>query len=162
MGSAINKEIGAEHGVINDAPTHDTVEDDGLEKSNSRESKSKSNRDSGSETASTCSYHEQVDDTLESPRNVVSRTVSEVRDGIESRRDLDLEEAHPTEKSSPTPDSSDPNLVTWAGPDDPENPKNWTIYKKWGAVFIVSTFTLGRYNESRPRFRHLYYLRFLR
>jgi MFS family permease len=31
--------------------------------------------------------------------------------------------------------------VTWDGPDDPENPKNWTFKRKWAATFIVSSFT---------------------
>ncbi|BAE60182.1 unnamed protein product [Aspergillus oryzae RIB40] len=31
--------------------------------------------------------------------------------------------------------------VTWTGPDDPDNPKNWPTKKKWGAVLIVSCFT---------------------
>ncbi|THH18799.1 hypothetical protein EW146_g2225 [Bondarzewia mesenterica] len=32
-------------------------------------------------------------------------------------------------------------IVDWDGPDDPENPKNWTYKKKWMAVLIVSCFT---------------------
>ncbi|KAK2745313.1 hypothetical protein FQN55_006217 [Onygenales sp. PD_40] len=35
----------------------------------------------------------------------------------------------------------DPNLVTWSGPDDPENPLNWTRRAKWVAIIIVSSFT---------------------
>jgi hypothetical protein len=35
----------------------------------------------------------------------------------------------------------DPNLVTWDGPDDPTNPKNWSIKRKWAATFVVSSFT---------------------
>ncbi|RAK89211.1 putative efflux pump antibiotic resistance protein [Aspergillus costaricaensis CBS 115574] len=31
--------------------------------------------------------------------------------------------------------------VTWDGPDDPENPKNWPMKKKWAAVVTVSCFT---------------------
>ncbi|KAB8228158.1 putative phenol monooxygenase [Aspergillus alliaceus] len=31
--------------------------------------------------------------------------------------------------------------VSWNGPDDPDNPKNWPTRKKWGAVLIVSCFT---------------------
>ncbi|KAL5363873.1 putative efflux pump antibiotic resistance protein [Aspergillus floccosus] len=31
--------------------------------------------------------------------------------------------------------------VTWNGPDDPENPKNWSSKKKWAAVITVSSFT---------------------
>ncbi|KAI1396269.1 hypothetical protein F4819DRAFT_143512 [Hypoxylon fuscum] len=32
----------------------------------------------------------------------------------------------------------DPNLVMWSGPDDPENPKNWSMGKKWAATLVVS------------------------
>lgn len=35
----------------------------------------------------------------------------------------------------------DPNIVTWEGPDDPENPKNWTRRRRWAATLIVSSFT---------------------
>lgn len=31
--------------------------------------------------------------------------------------------------------------MTWDGPDDPDNPKNWTFRKKWAATLIVSSFT---------------------
>lgn len=32
-------------------------------------------------------------------------------------------------------------IVDWEGPDDPENPKNWSFKKKWAATAIVSAFT---------------------
>lgn len=32
--------------------------------------------------------------------------------------------------------------MTWDGPDDPNNPKNWSMKRKWAATFIVSAFTL--------------------
>ncbi|MCJ1401580.1 hypothetical protein MMC11_004796 [Xylographa trunciseda] len=35
----------------------------------------------------------------------------------------------------------DPNLVTWDGPDDPENPKNWPDKAKWKYTVGVSLFT---------------------
>ncbi|KAF9880189.1 MFS multidrug transporter [Colletotrichum karsti] len=38
-------------------------------------------------------------------------------------------------------DPEDPNLVTWSGPSDPMNPKNWPKYKKWTATILVSCFT---------------------
>ncbi|PGH02305.1 hypothetical protein GX51_04746 [Blastomyces parvus] len=37
--------------------------------------------------------------------------------------------------------SKDPNLVTWSGPEDPENPLNWSHSAKWASVLIVSSFT---------------------
>lgn len=32
--------------------------------------------------------------------------------------------------------------VTWESVDDPANPKNWSMKRKWAATFIVSAFTL--------------------
>ncbi|PWY68481.1 MFS general substrate transporter [Aspergillus heteromorphus CBS 117.55] len=34
-----------------------------------------------------------------------------------------------------------PKIVTWEGSDDPENPKNWKLSKKWMAAVTVSYFT---------------------
>ncbi|KAH8695023.1 major facilitator superfamily domain-containing protein [Talaromyces proteolyticus] len=36
----------------------------------------------------------------------------------------------------------DPKLVRWKGANDPENPKNWSMKKRWSAVFVVSCYTL--------------------
>lgn len=50
-----------------------------------------------------------------------------------------------TVKRKPSQNSStgekDSNLVTWAGPDDPANPKNWSKRKRWLATITVSLFT---------------------
>lgn len=74
-----------------------------------------------------------------SGRPELTRSVSHVRDGIESRHDV--EAALPLEKQ-PTPRHlADPNLVTW-NTEDPENPKTWSTKQKWAAVLVVSTFTL--------------------
>lgn len=35
----------------------------------------------------------------------------------------------------------DPELVTWDGDDDPDNPRNWPKPRKWLMVFIVSLYT---------------------
>ncbi|CAG7943835.1 unnamed protein product [Penicillium salamii] len=36
----------------------------------------------------------------------------------------------------------DPNIVNWDGPDDPENPLNWTSKKKFGATMSIALITL--------------------
>ena len=66
----------------------------------------------------------------------LSRTVSEVRDGISNQRDLELgdSEEDDSEKAAEAQGPTDPNLVKWNGPDDPENPKNWDLKMKWAAV----------------------------
>jgi hypothetical protein len=34
----------------------------------------------------------------------------------------------------------DPNLVTFDGPDDPLNPKNWPVGKKWGTTIMMTVY----------------------
>ncbi|KAK1754267.1 major facilitator superfamily domain-containing protein [Echria macrotheca] len=36
----------------------------------------------------------------------------------------------------------DPNIVTWDGPNDPENPENWTDKKKWTSIAVLSIMTV--------------------
>ncbi|KAF1344878.1 major facilitator superfamily domain-containing protein [Delphinella strobiligena] len=45
------------------------------------------------------------------------------------------------EKKHTTKSIKDLNLVTWDGPDDPANPKNWGKKQKWAATLVVSSFT---------------------
>lgn len=71
----------------------------------------------------------------------LSRSVSENHDGIETRRDPEMGEPIEEKTTTTAPDPNDPNLVTWTGPDDPDNPKTWAYSKKWRAVVIVSMFT---------------------
>ncbi|KAK6954822.1 hypothetical protein Daesc_004791 [Daldinia eschscholtzii] len=145
------KEAGAENGLadveanagMRESQIHD---DNDLEKCDSRESKSDSN--TGSETTDSSARREPLDapgqPVSRTVSRALSRTISEIRDGIESRRDLEdgeLTEEEENTAAATEPDTSDPNLVTWKGPDDPENPKNWPFPKKWGVVFIVSMFT---------------------
>ncbi|KAI4095096.1 MAG: hypothetical protein LQ339_007359 [Xanthoria mediterranea] len=47
----------------------------------------------------------------------------------------------PLEKKQSTKSVKDPDLVTWDGPDDPQNPKNWSTKQRWAATIVVSSFT---------------------
>ncbi|PMD13635.1 MFS multidrug transporter-like protein [Hyaloscypha hepaticicola] len=68
--------------------------------------------------------------------------VPEVRDGIEDERDVEAGPKLEREKTSRSRRSvRDPNLVTWEGPDDKANPKNWAFSRKWAATLVVSSFT---------------------
>ncbi|EXL70539.1 hypothetical protein FOPG_13659 [Fusarium oxysporum f. sp. conglutinans race 2 54008] len=73
--------------------------------------------------------------------------MSEVRDVNAVKQELDAlergekpsgDEVRPDQKSE---QQVDENLVTWDTPEDPKNPKNWTIKKKWTALICVSLFT---------------------
>ena len=57
----------------------------------------------------------------------------------------DVEKAEePGEKERPDeqPSSSDPNLIGWNGPEDPENPFNWPISKKCIVTGALASMTL--------------------
>ncbi|CAL8576335.1 hypothetical protein XPA_002222 [Xanthoria parietina] len=47
----------------------------------------------------------------------------------------------PLKKKQSTKSVKDPDLVTWDGPDDPQNPKNWSTKQRWAATIVVSSFT---------------------
>ncbi|RDW76476.1 MFS transporter [Aspergillus mulundensis] len=51
----------------------------------------------------------------------------------------DLEAAKVTSLNAET-HTKDPNLVTWSGPDDPEDPKNWPNKLKWQNTCAISLF----------------------
>jgi multidrug resistance protein len=69
--------------------------------------------------------------------------VPEVRDGIEDQRDIEAGDPKLERKktSRSARSARDPNLVSWSGPDDPDNPKNWKFSRKWAATLVVSSFT---------------------
>ncbi|KAL3477168.1 MFS general substrate transporter [Aspergillus californicus] len=90
-------------------------------------------------------YHGDDDAESMSKKDENADTALEVRNGMVNERDLDLEanrrEPSDLEKSQTPRSETDPKLITWNGPDDPENPKNWPINKKWAIVLTVSCFT---------------------
>ncbi|KAF7509834.1 hypothetical protein GJ744_007345 [Endocarpon pusillum] len=70
----------------------------------------------------------------------IGEDAGEVQDGVPDKRDLESG-GPPLEKKSTTRSVKAEYLVTWDGPDDSANPKNWTFQRKWAATFIVSSFT---------------------
>ena len=38
-------------------------------------------------------------------------------------------------------------VVGWEGPDDPDNPRNWTRRRRWILTLVVSLFTFIRFVE---------------
>lgn len=63
----------------------------------------------------------------------------EIQGGVACERDV---EADALEKKESIESTKDPNLVAWESASDPQNPKNWSIKRKWAAALIVSCFTL--------------------
>ncbi|KIY70200.1 MFS polyamine transporter [Cylindrobasidium torrendii FP15055 ss-10] len=70
---------------------------------------------------------------------------SPLDDSVDKRRDDDEAVAsHGSDEDTlrhPQTTPEDEIIVDWDGPDDPQNPKNWTPAKRWRSTFIVSLFT---------------------
>lgn len=79
-----------------------------------------------------------------------------VREKKNVNADLEKQQPQQTEKESGTSTSStrrgsdtstseekdpDPNLVTWDSPDSMENPRNWSLHRRWSVILIVSSYT---------------------
>lgn len=45
------------------------------------------------------------------------------------------------ESDTPSSDDATPKRIDWDGPNDPENPMNWSWGRKWTATILVSCFT---------------------
>lgn len=52
---------------------------------------------------------------------------------------IDVEKASTLPR--PTTPQDDPNIVFWDSPTDPQNPMNWSSFRKWGTIAVVSGIT---------------------
>jgi hypothetical protein len=84
-------------------------------------------------------------------RPIASRASTRPRSAASNKKDVsatmekDIEKGAEAKSSSSIDDSEepvvDPNIVDFDGPDDMENPLNWTYWKKWGMVMLISAIT---------------------
>ncbi|MCJ1432423.1 hypothetical protein MMC27_001779 [Xylographa pallens] len=66
----------------------------------------------------------------------------ELEDSVPVASRVDLEQQMSSENANPASSSRDFNLVTWDGPDDAANPRNWGYKVKWTVTIVVSFYTL--------------------
>lgn len=90
----------------------------------------------------------QFDSTLTTPRLSMEHyepqepVVAVPDDKIQSPQDdTDVESAQ-NQQVTEKPADKDPNLVEWDGPDDPENPQNFTRLRKWAITVSMSLMTM--------------------
>lgn len=60
-----------------------------------------------------------------------------------SSNDTDLEKGKPESKEGEEEEEEhhDDDLVTWDTPESMENPRNWTLHRRWAVIGIVSSYT---------------------
>jgi hypothetical protein len=85
-------------------------------------------------------HAEEEDDSSEAAQEEAHRELDEkIENELEKNPPGDASGGEPPKTKPGEP--KDPFLVTWDGPDDPANPKNWPNKRKWAAAFVVSSFT---------------------
>lgn len=75
----------------------------------------------------------------------ISRPASDLedaRDGADEGYEKMPDTSVPTKDYGGEYATIDPELVTWDGPDDPQNPRNWSLRKKVVQTAMVSIYTL--------------------
>lgn len=60
----------------------------------------------------------------------------------------DVEKTKTEQEAAAKKGKRDPNLVTWYGPNDPDNPRNWTIQKKCFVTMNLCILTFSIYMGS--------------
>ncbi|KAF7874098.1 hypothetical protein EAF04_002770 [Stromatinia cepivora] len=84
-----------------------------------------------------------------------------------AKEDVDVEAQGEKEKETALSlkrekEEHDPNLITWDGPDDPDNPMNWPMKKKWvvtvilGLMTFVVTFASSVFSTATIKVAELY------
>ena len=85
-------------------------------------------------------------DPISSTRSSLDSTRNNSQIGQEDVEKGDLEKAlsrHEDEDVAVTVEqTTDPNVVNWSGPDDPENALNWPARKKWTNIAFLSIITV--------------------
>jgi len=74
-----------------------------------------------------------------------------MKDGVHQDQNVALDK--PSQTASPTPEGdseADPNVVTWDSPDDPANPRNWSLRRKWFITILISVTTFCAYVRIFP------------
>lgn len=92
--------------------------------------------------ASECHTKEEFSDSTEvssikSRQNDISAGQEKCSiDGCDTADIEEVQRAH--SRSIPPEHAEDTNIVDWEGPDDPENPMNWSSLKRWTHIMLVS------------------------
>jgi Ca2+/H+ antiporter len=63
-------------------------------------------------------------------------------DEEETELELEAGDRSPTRAETAKIQAKDPHLVEWDGPDDPENPQNLPVWRKWVITMILTSLTI--------------------
>jgi hypothetical protein len=91
-------------------------------------------------------YYYYMDSQHSPTSTMLERPASSASDEPQSKipiPDDDKELSSAEDASSQIEGASTREFVTWDGPDDPENPKNWSYAYKWWVTIIMCILSLA-------------------
>lgn len=92
---------------------------------------------SPSTSSSTHDLEKQETQELANPETEVQYGIADERDFVTGEEEIEERRSRSRGRSL----KRDPTVVDWDGENDPLNPKNWSLGRKWAATFVVSAFT---------------------
>lgn len=90
------------------------------------------------------------DPPLRSPHSLIHTTVSEALSEDGTVRSEQVLESETRDVAVAAAATTDTNLVGWDGPDDPENPQNWSVKYKWIVTGICILMTVNVCVSTSP------------
>lgn len=114
------------------------------------------------ETSSACAERQSltyfsetssIDGSTPTPSNHEAQHIDDEKRSIHDHLDVEKGPIPSDEETTQQDDiPRDPNIVDWDGPDDPENPLNWTAKRKVTATVSIALITFLTYVHYRPDF----------
>jgi multidrug resistance protein len=88
------------------------------------------------------SYQQGHDADCSTPQTTHLAPNADAEKGLKSTAASTLSREDTLEGQPAAAQQTDPDIVDWDGPDDPENPLNWTKGRKWGLIACLGAVTL--------------------
>ncbi|UZJ53527.1 hypothetical protein CBS101457_002847 [Exobasidium rhododendri] len=130
------KPAAAHHGFAEEA--HDYVHEDAREKAEEEEILRDVERGHSGESVREKQSHDHAhahNVDLEKQQEQQQKSNSDTSSSA-TRRPSEISTSSAEEE-----EKRDPNLVTWDSPSSQENPRNWSLHRRWSVIVIVSTYT---------------------
>lgn len=82
-------------------------------------------------------------DPIDEEKTTLKNSIEDGNDTVTtSTASSEIVEFRAAEQATGTYNESDSKLVSWSGPDDPENPLNFPVWKKWAITICMASVTL--------------------
>lgn len=87
-------------------------------------------------------YEQGQDADLSSTQETYTSPNADLEKGVQSEAASTRSDDRTLGDAPAQEEQRDPDIVDWDGPDDPQNPMNWSEGRKWGLIACLGAVTL--------------------